>query len=332
MQRRTLLRSVVTQMTKTSAKTPLVSVIIPTYNRADLVGETIRSVLDQTLPDVEIIVIDDGSKDDTMRVLASFGDAIQSMSQPNAGRPTAANRGLSLASGRYINFFDSDDLMLPRKLELQAALLDKNPELGFVYCGFDFFETDANGERQISPKTGDYLQYPPKRGYILDVLMEFDFIPPSTVLARRECFEPDGFGFDPRHWPSDDLDWLLRMNKRAPVDFVDECLCLMRRHGGNTGGDDIGHATMRVLEQHLRDAKTRTALGEIWPRAAGRAYERVGTWHFHTGRHGAARRAFWRALSLSDEKSLRARALKSWLKTMLPTTRSSPAKNTSHPL
>ena len=106
-----------------------VSVIIPTYNRANLVTEAINSVLMQSCKDIEIIVIDDGSTDNTSKVLKTFGDRIRYIKQKNMGAGAARNRGLKEANGKYIAFLDSDDIWLDFKIELQVAIMEKLPEI-----------------------------------------------------------------------------------------------------------------------------------------------------------------------------------------------------------
>lgn len=113
-----------------------VSVIIPTYNRARLVVESIESALRQTTPPREIIVVDDGSTDDTPRVLESFGARIIFVRQENQGVGSARNRGMAMARGRYIAFLDSDDLWPQFKLELQVAVMEGNPALGLLFSDF----------------------------------------------------------------------------------------------------------------------------------------------------------------------------------------------------
>jgi glycosyltransferase involved in cell wall biosynthesis len=104
---------------------PLVSAIIPTYNRAHIVGEAIESILAQTYPNVEVIVVDDGSTDNTLETLERFGGRIRVISQENAGPASARNRGTSVSNGDLIAFLDSDDVWLPAKLERQVTLLSK---------------------------------------------------------------------------------------------------------------------------------------------------------------------------------------------------------------
>ena len=109
-----------------------VSVAIPTYNRAHYICETIDSVLVQTYKDYEIIVVDDGSTDNTREILKRYGGKIKYFYQANQGQASAWNYAVSQSSGEYIAFLDDDDLWFPEKLERQVEVLDKNPDLGFV--------------------------------------------------------------------------------------------------------------------------------------------------------------------------------------------------------
>lgn len=117
-----------------------VSVIIPTYNRADMVTDAVKSVLAQTVDDVEIIVVDDGSTDETARALAPFMDRIVYLRTENQGPAGARNTGMRAARGDYIAYLDSDDLYRPFKLALQCGLLDQHKEVGMVYTEFSAFD------------------------------------------------------------------------------------------------------------------------------------------------------------------------------------------------
>jgi glycosyltransferase involved in cell wall biosynthesis len=129
---------------------PLVSVIIPTYNRAVLLSEAVNSVLLQTYQNIEIIVIDDGSTDNTTEVMAAFGDRVRYTRRPNAGVNAARNLGLKQARGEFVALLDSDDLWAPFKIELQVRLLRTFTDLGFTFSNFQIF-------RGRSPDTDLYL-------------------------------------------------------------------------------------------------------------------------------------------------------------------------------
>src|SRR5438477_8705985 len=113
---------------------PLVSVVIPTYNRAKMVVEAVRSALGQTVTAMEVIVVDDGSRDDTEERLSEFGNRIEFYVQQNQGVSAARNAGIGHATGEYIAFLDSDDVWHPRKLEMQIAHFQHHPDLALLAC------------------------------------------------------------------------------------------------------------------------------------------------------------------------------------------------------
>ena len=158
----------------------LVSVIIPTYNRAHLLPRAIGSVLAQTYQPMEIIVVDDGSTDDTAALLVTYGDQVKAIRQPNRGVSSARNVGLQQAQGEYITFLDSDDLWGRDKIATQVAALCSNPDMGVVYTWY--ITVDENGEflRTFNPcHSGDIF----KELYFNNFLVN-----PSIIMARRRCF------------------------------------------------------------------------------------------------------------------------------------------------
>ncbi len=202
---------------------PNVSVIIPTYQLAHLVGQTIDSVLAQTYTDYEIIVVNDGSTDNTKEVLASYGDKITAIHQENKGVAAARNTGIMASSGKYIALLDHDDLWLPNKLEKQIACLESNPKIGVVYS--DIFYFNENG---VYPYT-----YAQKNNILafeqLWTLFVRGPIPTcSVVLMRRECLDEVGL-LDETLVPVDDYDLWFRIIKKWLLYFLNEPLVYYRR-------------------------------------------------------------------------------------------------------
>ena len=130
---------------------PTVSVIIPTYNRADLITQAIDSVLQQTYPDFELIVVDDGSTDDTESVVRAYGDRVRYVRTQNGGTGHARNVGMQHASGRYLTFLDSDDLLYPYALEIETRLLERFPDVSMVCAEVTGFD-DHGLRRALSPE------------------------------------------------------------------------------------------------------------------------------------------------------------------------------------
>jgi glycosyltransferase involved in cell wall biosynthesis len=270
---------------------PRVSVIIPTYNRADLIGEAIESVVNQTYDDFEIIIVDDGSADSTKEVVGRFSGPIKYLYQENRGRSCARNKGFEVSSGDYICFLDSDDVLNPRMLEIQVSLLDSNTDLGFVYSDYQFI----NRAGEILPKPEVFRAHPLRRGRIFRFLIYFDFIFPSTVLARRDCINKAGL-FDPSLDAAEDLDWLLRMTSLYETDYVPEQLCLCRKHDSNTPSTAIEDGTVRVITKYLSDERTKRSLGDDWREIYFDLYLMVANYHYNRRSMAPARKYYFNAL------------------------------------
>lgn len=216
---------------------PKVSVIIPTYNRAHYIRETIDSVLAQTYPDYEIIVVDDGSTDKTAEVLKHYNGRIRYYCFPeNKGISAARNFAIEQARGKYIAFLDDDDLWMPEKLEKQVAVLENNPELAFVCSGA--YVIDAHGE-----VTARWCRAGAQETF--ECLYDQNFVLNLTVILRRECFAAVG-GFDPKLPSTQDYDLWLRLAKRYKFSYVDSCLAKYRLHPQN-----LSKNIDRRLRQHL---------------------------------------------------------------------------------
>jgi glycosyltransferase involved in cell wall biosynthesis len=196
---------------------PEVSIIIPTYNRASTVVESIYSVINQTFKDFELIVVDDGSTDETIKVVSQILDArINLISLKfNKGASAARNAGIAEAKGDFIAFLDSDDKWLPEKLEIQTNFLRNNPE--FSSCSTGYFK--------FNPKKGFIASNPskPKSNLEMHLLKSMDLSFGTTLLVKRICFETVGLLDEtfPRH---EDWDWVLRYIKVYKHHVIDEPL------------------------------------------------------------------------------------------------------------
>lgn len=211
-----------------------VSVVVPTFNRACLVLEAIQSVLAQGYLDYEIIVVDDGSTDDTAIVLQPLSEqgVIRYIYQQNQGESAARNRGIVEASGRYIAFLDSDDLFEPDKLEIQVKYLKAHPEVGLVHSGFIKFDNDGNDLGYRDPSWFSGMIYPQILSY-WTTLMAVD-----TVLIPKIVFDTVGlFNESLRIGP--DLDMWRRIARNYPFGFINKSLARVRVHAGNISGNKL---------------------------------------------------------------------------------------------
>ncbi|CAB50071.1 glycosyltransferase family 2 protein [Pyrococcus abyssi] len=203
---------------------PIVSVIIPTYNRANLLRRAIASVLNQKFKDFELIVVDDASTDNTPEVVESIEDGrIRYIRlKKNSGGPIARNIGIKKAKGRFIALLDDDDEWLPHRLEVQVRKFENlGKEFGVVYGGFYYVSQDGRILGKRLPK---------HRGDIYSHLLKENFIGSPTLLIRRECFKKAGL-FDPRLSSSQDWDMWLRIARYYKFDYVDEIIAKYYVHG-----------------------------------------------------------------------------------------------------
>ena len=222
---------------------PLFSVVIPTYNRERYIARAIRSVLNQTCDDYELIVVDDGSTDRTRRIVRGFGRQVRYIRQPNRGPSEARNAGIRAAKGQFVAFLDSDDRFLPTKLEENKAFLERHPECNFLYSWY----YDVRGGRRRLRKG--------KQCGDLDLfryrLYRRDFtIRTSTVVVRRSSFAKVGL-FHPSYRYSQDWDMWLRLAAYELGYCIKKPLALYRRHERKP----LPHA-----ERHRRIRNTARAL------------------------------------------------------------------------
>lgn len=224
---------------------PLVSVVIPNYNYGRYVGEAVESVLAQTYPNVEIVVVDDGSKDDSREVLGRFGDRIKLVEQSNGGPgpAKARNRGAAESSGEYLCFLDADDRWLPTKVQRQIERFQADPELGFVHVGEE--KITSQGE-----PIGVILDG--HEGWIAEEMLVFGrnviVAGGSGVMVPRRIFDEVG-AFDTRLSISEDFDLCFRVAARYRVGFIAEPLIQVRSHDSSAQTSSAG---VRRIEHDMR--------------------------------------------------------------------------------
>jgi glycosyltransferase involved in cell wall biosynthesis len=208
---------------------PVVSVIIPTHNRWPLVGEAIESVLKQSYRDFELIVIDDGSTDDTSRRVAEFGSHLRLIRQPQKGVSAARNRGVAAARGRYLAFLDSDDLWLAEKLKVQTRFMEEHREIQI--CQNE--EIWMRRGLRVNPK----VKHQKPSGDIFRRSLELCLVSPSAAMMTRALFNGVG-GFDERFPVCEDYDLWLRIAVNYSVPLIPYALTVKR--GGHC--DQLSHS------------------------------------------------------------------------------------------
>jgi glycosyltransferase involved in cell wall biosynthesis len=206
---------------------PLVSVIIPTYNRAEYVIQAVKSALAQTYPNFEIIVVDDGSTDDTEGVLRSYTGLIRYICQDNQGEGAARNTAIRASTGQYIALLDSDDVWLPDKLLLQMAFLRDHPEVGLVAGGAAILGrdgTEATAQALHLEQTETFVPF--------EQVLFNSPLTASTVVVRRECL-PNGRPFTEGLRFGADWEMCLRVALEHHIGYVGHIVAYIRQHDGN---------------------------------------------------------------------------------------------------
>ena len=201
---------------------PLVSVIIPTFNREACLGRAVDSVLGQTFIDFELIVVDDGSTDDTTGLLDTYGDRLTRIRQDNRGVSAARNAGIRICRGSLIAFLDSDDVWRPGKLERQVAFFHAHPRA--VACQTE--EIWIRNGKRVNPKK----RHRKFSGMIFEKTLPLCLVSPSAVMIRRSLFDEVGL-FDETLPACEDYDLWLRITWKYPVHLIDTPLIV--KHGGH---------------------------------------------------------------------------------------------------
>lgn len=228
---------------------PLVSVVIASYNMAQYIGQAINSILAQTWQPLEIIVVDDGSTDNTAEVMASYASNkhITYIATPNQGQPKAKNTGILAATGEYIAFCDADDFWEKDKLTQQMPSF-KNSKVGIVYSEVSYI--DEHDRRYLKPH--HYQRY---SGKVTEQLLIRNFIPFGTAVIRRACIEKNGI-FDENFRMGIDWDLWLRYSLDWEFAFVSERTYIYREWSGQMSSNYRGryqHAYLilaKFIKQH----------------------------------------------------------------------------------
>lgn len=244
-----------------------VSVIIPNFNRASLIGETIENMLSQTLKPKEIIVVDDGSTDNSVEVIKSFGSRVNLICQQNQGPGAARNAGLKIASGEYIQFFDSDDLCTLNKLESQAKALETSGA-DIAYSPWAKLYMDSDSQKIRFQNEVIQQKELPSTASPLNWLLRGWTIVFQSCMFRHSFIKKVG-NYRTDFMTCEDSEFLFRMLTNQPrLDFVPECLVLYRLHLGQITNNGTSQAHRiadwfnycRIMESHLKEKDIKTDL------------------------------------------------------------------------
>jgi glycosyltransferase involved in cell wall biosynthesis len=281
---------------------PLVSVIIPVRNGKDFIDEALRSVLAQHYPNIEILVIDDGSTDDDYQRLTTISPTIRVIRLEGRGVSFARNTGMHQARGRYIAFLDADDVWFPGKLQAQIRHLESHPDVGVVFGGFIKWSADANGvfpsARSLEQDCSALTQIDPERsGWLYHRLLMGLLVGMNTAVIRHEVYEwLNGFREDMRI--GEDYDFWLRASRITQMHALDGAVALYRIHAQSAMHrlDDenyLGHLLLNTAGRYSLNNLDGSELNDsLFQRRVAMTYFNHGYAHYWHGKIGVARRAF----------------------------------------
>lgn len=214
---------------------PLVSIVVPCYNHEMYVEQTIESIVNQTYKNIELIVIDDGSKDNSVEVIKRLREKYDFIFiyRENKGLSATLNEGIKLSKGKYFSACASDDKLVLDKIEKQVNFMESNNQYAMCYGNYIMF-TDDGKEKNIDVKN-------PKSGFIFDRLIMGNFIPAVTQMIRKDVFNDVGL-FDESLY-IEDWDMWLRISNKYQVGYLDAYLAYYRKHETN-----ISHQTLKMYE------------------------------------------------------------------------------------
>ena len=234
------------------ATTPLVSVIIPAYNGEQFIGEAIESALAQRGVAIEVIVVDDGSSDQTVERIVEFGERVRLFQKKNGGVASARNFGIARARGRFVALLDQDDRYLPGKLATQIDMMNNCPEA--VVCHGNIRMIDALGHALHNGHLGHPTDESMPSGMVLERLFQWNFILACTALMQRDAVLAVG-GFNERLWGVDDYELWMKLATLGPIIYANEIISEYRWHGENASRNEFRMALGRLLarEEFLRE-------------------------------------------------------------------------------
>jgi len=287
--------------------TPTVTVVIPVYNGGRTIGPALQSVFDQTYTDYEVIVVDDGSTDDTAAEVARWAGHVRYERQANGGPARARNKALRLARGRFVAFLDADDVWLPRKLERQIAYFAEHPDTGLLHTAAMVSRAPTRTALEaLDTPSREAINEPPARVYC-DLFHSRLDINTLTVMARRDVLLECGGFNERRELHVEDWDLWLRIASRYPIGYIDLPLAVHRPGGGMSSAVEKTFRGQQIVISEAtplcRAACERHAAApdECLRQREYRLYSELGYERFWSGREREAREAFGQAVHLDPD-------------------------------
>ena len=280
---------------------PAVSIVIATFNRGDYLGATLDSIFSQTFRDFEVIVVDDGSTDDTRRVIDAFGSRVRYVYQDNRGPSAARNVGVRHAKAEWISIQDSDDLCLPNHLDVLYGYVAEHPQVGMVFANGKYLSGSVHNRETIIPESKSRRLS--GRPVHLQDIFDKSIVRLQAGLIAKKCYDQIG-GHNEGLWICMDLDLAFRLWAHYPMAYLDKAVFLYRKHAGNISSDQERRLSenLQVIENLLSDfSQAEQILGRrrIGARLAYRYY-RLAKTQMKKGKVADARKSLRAAVDLSS--------------------------------
>jgi glycosyltransferase involved in cell wall biosynthesis len=319
-------------------RTPIVSVCIPTFNRAALLRQTIESVLSQSFRDFELIVVDNASADNTESVVKSFDESRLTYvrNATNIGSRGNWNRCLTLARGKYISIFPDDDLMMPDNLAVKTDVLSQHPRVGLVHSKYHLIDSEGRITRSNTnwghglDRDADAIEH--GQDVLKTMLLSYNVVNAPTVLLRRECYDRLG-GFTNHLWTAFDWEYWMRIAVYFDIAFIARPLIKWRIHSGSITSqyvrpdrsvttmaswmDDLAARRLILRKYRPAIAGVRQLRREVRREMAARVMDRVDEITGGGGPNQDARRLVVRLYLACPALLPPVQMLKAFLKTML---------------
>jgi glycosyltransferase involved in cell wall biosynthesis len=242
---------------------PKVSVVLPVFNCKKYIKDAVRSILAQSFTDFEIVIVDDGSKDGTERIVREYGNrpGISLLVHPeNMGICRSLNDGIGISAGEYIAIQHADDVSLPDRLEKQVRYLNNHPKTMLV-AGLIQYVNKKGKKKKDDWWLKKIREVEDDPGIIRDTLLEQNIIPHPTVMLRKRITETAGL-YDPDAFPTEDYDYWLRISEQHDIGLIHDVLCFYRRHKKQLTRTEKMQRLREKAVEAVQKARKRRGIGE----------------------------------------------------------------------
>jgi glycosyltransferase involved in cell wall biosynthesis len=280
--------------------TPLVSIVIPCYNQGNYLRQAIESVLSQDYPHIELIVLDDGSTDDTQTVLATYAGRFHYESHANKGQAATLNKGWRMSKGEILSYLAADDFLLPGAVTKSVSKLIATPEIVLTYCDFDRIDPESRVLWRVRTPEFSYR----------DLAVRIVCQPGPGPFFRRDAFERAGF-WNERLKHAPDYEYWLRLGLEGGFARIPEVLAAYRMHDRSQSlapiNPGLADEMVNIISAHFRNRRLPASIAQAEPEARSNAHIIAARQHLRSGRFLAALKHMQRAFVLHPQNCLRLR-------------------------